>query len=137
MSMAAPNWRVVIVKRKVWSKCVSEVCGAPSSHSHGTFRKHEWHADLLDEMNMVNNTETYTCIWHVMLQSAILLITGALPIPRYSYSNNDDVIFANSIRCNGSERDLLNCDIFYNNGDSFDNDFLVGVRCDGMFPCPL
>ena len=59
--------------------------------------------------------------------------TGALPIPRYSYSNGSDVIIADFVRCNGSEKDLLNCDLDYSRfGDNFNVGFLVGVRCDGM-----
>ena len=53
VSMAAPDWWMVVVKKKVQCKCVSRVCGPPSSHGHGAFLKHEWLVDLLDEMNMV------------------------------------------------------------------------------------
>ena len=55
MSMAALDWLVVVVKEKEQCKCVSRVCGVPSSHARGTLRKHEWFVGLLDEMNMVNN----------------------------------------------------------------------------------
>ena len=56
MSMAAPDWWVVVMKEKVQCKCVSRVCGPPSSHSRGTLQKHECLVGLLDKMNMVNIT---------------------------------------------------------------------------------
>ena len=86
-------------------------------------------------MNTVNiGTQTSLRHEHKVAHGMLcyLIHTGALPIPRYSYSNGSDVIIADFVQCNGSESDLLNCNVNFKSGDNFDEGFLVGVRCDGM-----
>ena len=60
-----------------------------------------------------------------------MLFSGALPIPRYSYSNKSDVTILSGVRCEGGESNLLECNVNFTRGEQM-NDFRVGVRCDGM-----
>ena len=59
------------------------------------------------------------------------ILLGALPIPRYSYSNNADVIIFRDAQCGGFEDSLLDCDLDFQQGENT-GDYTVGVRCDGV-----
>ena len=61
-------------------------------------------------------------------------LSGALPIPRYSYSNRADVIIIRNVQCGGFEGSLLDCDLEFQQGENA-GDYTVGVRCDGVCAC--
>ena len=43
-----------------------------------------------------------------------------------------DEIIIDSVECGGSENSLLQCTLRFSNG-KIEDDYVVGVRCDGMF----